>query len=127
MAYMYRDAEKLAGLPIVGTGECVEIPKTFAKAPATPGWKEGSVVKGAARLTAGTAIATFVGGHFPQHGKTGKHAGLYLRQDAAGIWVVDQWSSSVRIQKRRLRFKGKDKAGHYVDPSNNGDAFSVIE
>jgi hypothetical protein len=50
-----------------------------------------------------------------------------VSQDASGITVVDQWSGSGTIRLRRLMFLGKDKTGKYVDPSNNGDAFSVVE
>ena len=61
------------------------------------------------------------------HQGTGNHAALYVSQDASGITVVDQWSGSGTIRLRRLMFLGKDKTGKYVDPSNNGDAFSVVE
>ena len=74
----------------------------------------------------GTAIATFVEGKYQNHG-TGNHAAFYISQDAVGIWVVDQWSTSGTIRKRQLRFKGRNKDGTFIDPSNNGDAFSVIE
>ena len=43
---------------------------------------------------------------------------------------MDQWLSDVtkpKISKRYLRKKGKLKNGNFVDPSNNADAFSVIE
>ncbi|WP_258187800.1 BPSL0067 family protein [Trinickia symbiotica] len=43
------------------------------------------------------------------------------------ISVIDQWSTSGTIRKRRLRFPGKDKNGNYISPSDNGDAFSVIK
>lgn len=77
-------------------------------------------------LKKGTAIATFVNGKYPNHG-TGNHAAFYVGQDAAGIIVVDQWSASGTIRKRRLPFLGKDKNGNFITPSNNGDAFSVVE
>ncbi|WP_425127516.1 BPSL0067 family protein [Burkholderia anthina] len=31
------------------------------------------------------------------------------------------------IQRRCIPFKGKDKNGRYIDPSNNADAFSVVK
>lgn len=83
-------------------------------------------VKGSPSLKKGTAIATFVDKKCPNHAH-GNHAALYVEQDATGMWVVDQWSGTDTISKRKLRFKGVDRAGKYVDVSNNGDAFSVIE
>lgn len=126
MSYVYEDAEKLAGLPTVGNSQCVALVVRYTQAPATPHWEEGEQVKGNSLLKKGTAIATFVNGKYPNN-NTGQHAAFYLSQDAAGIWVVDQWLASRTIQKRQLRFKGKKKYGGFVDPSNNGDAFSVIE
>ncbi len=126
MSYLYEDAEKLVDLPTVGTRQCVALIKEYAKAPPTSLWKEGKAVKGYMLLKKGTAIATFVTGKYQNHG-SGNHAAFYISQDAVGIWVVDQWSTSGTIRKRRLRFKGKKEDGTFIDPSNNGDAFSVIE
>ena len=126
MSYIYEDAESLWKLPTVGTKQCVALIKQYTKAPAASLWKEGETVKGNLTLKKGTAIATFVGGKY-QSLKTGNHAAFYLSQDASGILVVDQWSGSGTIQKRRLTFRGKDKSGAFIQPSNNGDAFSVIE
>lgn len=126
MTYVYADAEKLEKLPTVGTKQCVALIKHYAKALPSSLWKEGDTVRDKPALKKGTAIATFVNGKYPNNG-TGNHAALYLSQDLSGIWVIDQWSKSGTIQKRKLTFKGKDKAGKFIDPSNNGDAFSVIE
>ena len=126
MAFVYEDAENLEKLPTVGTKQCVALIKHYTKAPPTSLWKEGQPVRGQPLLKTGTAIATFVAGRYPNHG-TGNHAAFFLRQDATGVWVIDQWSKSGKIQKRLLSFKGKDRNGRYVNPSNNGDAFSVIE
>ena len=65
-------------------------------------------------------------GKYPSNA-SGNHAAFYLSEDANGIWVVDQYAGSGGIRKRHLRFKGEVSKGVYVDPSNNGDAFSVIE
>lgn len=132
MSYVYDKPESLEGLPIVGSGQCVALVKEYAGAPASSMWRAGAAVRGDMMLKKGTAIATFVDGRYPNNG-TGNHAALYVSQDAVGIWVVDQWSRSGKIQYRHLRFQGrvKDAKGkettRYVDPSNNGDAFSVIE
>ncbi|MCK9193886.1 MAG: BPSL0067 family protein [Nevskia sp.] len=126
MPYVYSEAENLAQKPTVGTKQCVALIKQYTNAPPTAMWKEGKSVKGNLHLAKGTAIATFVSGKYPNHG-TGNHAAFYISQDAIGVWVIDQWSTSKTIQSRRLTFKGKGKEGDFVNPSNNGDAFSVIE
>jgi hypothetical protein len=126
MPYVYADAENLATLPTVGTKQCVALIKLYTNAPATSLWTEGEAVKGNALIKVGTAIATFVNGKYPNQ-SSGNHAAFYLSQDAVGVWVIDQWSASGTIQKRRLAFKGKFKTGGFISPSNNGDAFSVIE
>lgn len=77
-------------------------------------------------LREGTAIATFVNGRYPNRA-SGNHAALYVGQDAGGIYVIDQWSKVNKIQARKLPFFGKDKQGDWANPSNNGDAFSVVE
>lgn len=127
MPYVYADAEKLVGNDPVGTKQCVALIQKYTSAPQTSLWQEGDKVRGTAGIAVGTAIATFVDGKY-QSKSTGNHAAFYLSQDATGIWVVDQWSSSGTIRKRLLRFKGKTADGTaYTDPSNNGDAFSVIK
>lgn len=83
-------------------------------------------VKGTLPLREGTAIATFVDGRYPNRA-SGNHAALYVGQDAGGIYVIDQWSKVNKIQARKLPFLGKDKQGNWANPSNNGDAFSVVE
>ena len=126
MPYVYSDAEHLEKMPPVGTKQCVALIKQYTRAPMTMMWKEGATVKGNLNLAKGTAIATFVDRRYPNQG-AGNHAAFYISQDALGIWVIDQWSTSRTIKSRRLSFKEQDKMGRFVNPSNNGDAFSVIE
>ncbi|WP_341675584.1 BPSL0067 family protein [Niveibacterium sp. SC-1] len=126
MPYIYEEAETLAGLPAVGTKQCVALVKQYTKAPASSLWREGATAKGDLQLKKGTAIATFTGGVYANHA-SGNHAAIYISQDSAGLTVVDQWSASGTIRLRRLPFLGRDKNGAYVTPSNNGDAFAVIE
>ncbi|KQO26855.1 hypothetical protein ASF11_04070 [Acidovorax sp. Leaf76] len=126
MPYVYEDPESLAGGKLVGTHQCVALVKHYARAPATSLWREGATVKGNLLLTKGTVIATFVNGKYPNK-PTGNHAAFYVSQDASGITVVDQWTGSGKIRKRVLPFLGKDKTGKFVDPSGNGDAFSVVD
>jgi hypothetical protein len=128
MAYVYSQVDSLVTDPPtanVGTGHCVPLVQQYAQAPLTGMWKEGKTVKGLFGLAKGTAIATFVGGKYPNNA-SGNHAALFVSQDASGITVVDQYRGSGGIRKRVLRFKGKIGT-RFVDPSNNGDAFSVIE
>lgn len=126
MPYVYEDAESLAGNATVGTKQCVALVKKYGNAPASSTWQEGDAVRGNTTLKKGTAIATFVDGKYPNLAH-GNHAAFYLSQDAAGIWVVDQWSSSGTIRKRHLPFRGTDRDGNYVNPSENADAFSVVK
>lgn len=77
MSYVYREAEKLVGEKVVGSGQCVEL----------------------------------------------------VRQGLNGIFIVDQWHSKdkTKIGRRFIPSKGKNRDGTFKDPSNNADAFSVIE
>jgi len=114
---------------LVGSHQCVALVQHYAKAPLTSMWKEGKIVKGNFSITKGTAIATFVNGKYPNYG-SGQHAALFISQDAAGIWVMDQWKgdpNKPKVSKRHIRSKEKGTNGTFIDPSNNADAFSIIE
>jgi hypothetical protein len=131
MVYVYGDVGMLVTTPPkpnVGTGQCVALIEQYTNVgrPAHLVWRQGTTVRGNLLLKKGTAIATFVDGKYQSHAH-GNHAAFYISQDATGIWVVDQYKGSGGIRKRHLRFKGKHPNHAYVDPSNNGDAFSVIE
>jgi len=84
-------------------------------------WVKGAAVQEGTSLDAGTAIATFVNGQYPQNA-TG-HAAVYLSQDAIGIQVLDQWASQGKVLKRTIRWVPL-RAGDLV---NDAKAFSVIE
>jgi hypothetical protein len=128
MVYVYADVETLPGNPPIGNQQCVALVEHYANAPAPAAtrWQQGADVRGNPGVAKGTAIATFVQGRYPS-APTGNHAALYVSQDGSGLLVVDQYVGSNGIHQRRLRFKGKAPDGSYIDPSNNGDAFSVIE
>jgi hypothetical protein len=113
----------------VGDGECVTLIKHFTKAGWTGAWKQGAPAVGNKAMAEGTAIATFANGRWPglQHGN---HAAFYLGQVSDGIYVIDQWKSNAgkpRISKRFLQRLGKDSQGKYIRPTENADAYSVIE
>jgi hypothetical protein len=128
MPYVYPEAGQLDGKPAVGDQQCVTLVKFYAHtpAPAKDRWAEGVAVKGTVAIKVGTVIATFVNGKYASN-STGNHAAFYISQDDKQLWVVDQYHGSNGIHKRPLHFKGKHKDGTFVDPSNNGDAFSIVE
>ncbi|WP_147375809.1 BPSL0067 family protein [Noviherbaspirillum cavernae] len=126
MPYVCNKYPDLENKTLLGSHQCVALVQECAKAPHTSLWKEGERVKGSLVLAPGTAIATFVKGRYPNQAH-GNHAAIYVRQDSAAIYVLDQWKGKSRITIRPLYFKGKDKNGNYIDPSNNADAFSVID
>jgi len=131
MSYISDNYETYAGQS-VGNGQCVDFVKTASGAPSTKDWKEGIKVKGAT-IAPGTAIpkglpkgqhATFKNGTYPNEA-TGNHAAIYVSQDAHGITVWDQWKNKKMVQpvhERKIRFKGGEGS-----PSDDGDAYSVIE
>lgn len=129
MSYVYAKVDDLDQTDKVGSKQCVALLQYYARLPQTTTWKEGKSVIGNFLLAKGTAIATFANGKYQSH-TTGNHAAFYISQDAAGIWVMDQWANDKtkpKVSKRHIRRKGKLKTGNYVDPSNNADAYSVIE
>ncbi len=129
MGYVYAKVKELEGTPKVGSKQCVALVQHYAKAPATGLWREGESVITGRGIPLGAGIATFVDGKYSSHG-TGNHAALYLSHDAGGIWIMDQWVSDERkptVSKRYVRRKGKRSDGTYPDPSNNADAYSVIQ
>lgn len=129
MPYIYLKSDDLENTDKIGSKQCVALLQHYAKLPQTSVWKEGSAVLGSTTVAKGTAIATFVGGKYKSL-PTANHAAFYISQDAAGIWIMDQWANDTtkpKVSKRLVRQKGKLKNGQYVDPSNNADAYSVIE
>lgn len=134
MPSVYKDVDKLQLQPLAGTGDCVELIKHYAPGligKPTSAWRPGErVIDVASSLPRGTAIATFVDGHFP-HRKTGQHAAFFLASAGSGIYVMDQWAgdpdNKPTISKRHIARKGRNKDGSFKDPSNNAEAFSVIE
>jgi hypothetical protein len=124
----YVDVETIpdSNSSLVSTGSCASLVQHYTRVGSTSKWTKGDFVKGNETIKKGTAIATFVDGKYP-NAKHGNHAALYVKQDTKGIWIVDQWESLPKPHKRKLEFLGTNQYGGYEDPSNNGDAFSIIE
>lgn len=129
--YVYSKVDDLEGKEKVSLKSCASLVQWYTRAPgdAKKTWREGITVRGnGGTIKKGTAVATFVKGRYPS-GLHGKHAALYIEQEAHGVWVMDQWEgdSKPTISKRLMYFKGTTSDGEsYIDPSNNGDALSVI-
>ncbi len=119
MPYVCEDLEKYRGRT-VGSGQCVALVQKAAGVPHTSTWTAGERVKGAGIIRAGTAIATFFDGVYPNK-SSGNHAALYISHDGNGIRVLDQWTSHA-ASERTIRYKPGDE-----DPSNDGDRYFVID
>lgn len=129
MAYVYSDVKNLGQKEKVGSFQCAALIQHYTSAPITSAWREGEGVMGNRNLKPGTAIATFENGRYPNRAH-GNHVAFYLGQAPNGIYVIDQWNDPVRkpkISKRYIRAKGRNSSGKYIEPSDNADAFSVIE
>lgn len=111
---------KVIGEPGFTPGQCVAFVKKVSGAPNTSLWRKGPSVK-ASPPAPGTAIASFsvAGGKYS--GNDG-HAAIFVRMDARGIVVYDQWVTHP-VAMRTLYFKG----GVGLDYSNDGDLFFTIK
>lgn len=135
MPHVYAQVDSLNRRPWVDGGNCVSLIKEFApglKGRSTYSWREGARVMESPNLARGTAIATFENGRYPRRGAgRGNHAAFFLWRVHGGIYVMDQFTFGNRTEKiisrRFLRSLGKNPDDTYVNPSNNADAFSVIE
>lgn len=108
-----------------GRSECVQLLKALMNAPRTLFWKEGRKLKTSPdQIKPGTAIATFKKGQYPQRGGAhgGKHAAIFLRATAAGIFVFDQFAGKTDAEERFIPWK------HPSDrrASNNASAYSTV-
>ncbi|MFC5472465.1 BPSL0067 family protein [Paraherbaspirillum soli] len=129
MSYLYSKVDELDQSDLVGSHQCVALIQHYAHVPHTSSWKKGKDVLGDVSIAKGTAIATFVNGKYQNHSH-GNHAAFYIGQESGGIWIMDQWKGDPKkpkVSKRFVRTRGKLKNGSYVEPSNNAEAFSVIE
>jgi len=142
--YIYPNPLSLVGPQYVADiagnnlGECVSLVKRNIPALSnrtTRSWIEGQNVietlKNGGTIMVGTAIATFRNGHFESgHGHAAFFAGYTKDKNGViRITIVEQYLGSRPsggVITRTLRNRGKNADGSYVDPSNNGEAFSVI-
>jgi hypothetical protein len=115
--------------PDLNSRECVASVKALTGVPQTTLWRRGKKVKGNSILP-GTAIATFPilsNGKFRFKG----HAAIFVKYEAGGIVVYDQWGSGpvlpgqtlpgVPFHKRTIEYRCSGGV------SNDGEALFVIE
>lgn len=135
MPSVYKDVDKLKGQSWIDGGNCVSLIKEYApglKGQSTLAWREGERVMDARNLARGTAIATFENGRYPRRDAgRGNHAAFFLWRVQGGIYIMDQYTYGTRkepiVDSRFVPALGKNTDGTYENPSNNADAFSVIE
>lgn len=135
MPYVYTHVDQLKDKPWVDGGNCVSLIKHYApglKNISTLEWRAGERIMDAKDIARGTAIATFENGRYPRRGiGQGNHAAFYLWRIHDGIYVMDQFARGNRkgpyIGIRLISRSGKNPDGSYINPSNNADAFYVIE
>lgn len=137
MPYIFKEVDTLdtdPPLPAVGDGSCVSLVKHYVpglKGVPTSSWRAGeNVLDLGAKVVKGTAIATFVDGHYPNN-PHGNHAAIVLKVMQGGIWVLDQWKAKGVISARLIRIppprQQRNKDGSFKNPSDNALAVSVIE
>lgn len=140
--YTYAKVDTLVNKPIYGDGNCALMVQHFAGLPHHSKWRQGAHVVVQTYIPPGTPIATFVDGQYPNKAH-GNHVAFFLkfgRRKSNGTWfsifIVEQYGpsgpypGSKGIQLREIEAKGKvaPKFGdRWKDPSNNADAFYIIE
>lgn len=147
MPRTYLNALALEGEPKVAGGECARLLQHFIPGIGlTSSWRPGEnvvdVLASGRSIPIGTAIATFVNGRYPTHGR--RHAALYLGPNMScksspktgkcslmSIRMMDQWNADPgsRFQKdkiaaRTVRIYGKNSA---YPLSDNASMFYIIE
>jgi len=85
-------------------GQCAQLVEALSEVGTTPTWKQGVQVRGNTSLAPGTPIATFnynwggrarYGSEAQPVGVSGmSHTGIYLGQDANGLYMLNQWNSN---------------------------------
>jgi hypothetical protein len=115
----------------VGDGERVALVEKATGAPRSTYWRGGALVKGDTQLAPGTAIAVFDSdGRYGNHTDETSHAAIYLRQDANGIYVIDQWN--IRVNGKVGRRQAPHERLIPFNPSkraavDHGELYHVIQ
>lgn len=147
MPRSFPDALRLEGKPKVAGGECARLVQHFIPGIGlTSSWRPGEnvidVLASGRTIPQGTAIATFVNGRYPNHGR--RHAALFLwanmsctndpktgKCSVMSIRMMDQWNADPgsryqkdRIAARDVRIYGKTAA---FPISDNASMFYIIE
>jgi hypothetical protein len=118
--------DDLEGAAPLGSHQCAALVQSSQPIGLTKTWRQGIPVRGNENLIVkGTAVATFEDGFYANRAHD-NHVAYYISQDSSGIKVMDQWSEKGEISSRVMGFKGTRADGLFPDPSNNGDALSVI-
>lgn len=126
--HVLNNAESLENSDVLknanGKAECVELIKQKMGAPASSQWQEGTKITRGVDVAPGTAIATFIDGHYPNN-PTGQHAAIYLGQDSRGIKVLEQYKN-INGMKMKIRVIPWIPTKPGASLSNNGSAYSII-
>ena len=137
--FIYHDAQSLVGKPLAGNGECVTLVQKYLPAIGhTTTWKAGArvVELGNNDIQIGTVIGTMEDGKWPgkeHNNHVGIFGGVNSRSVTTGrmlsFVLVEQYRAHgvTKIQARVIYSKGKSVNERYIDPSNNAEAFFVIE
>lgn len=136
MAYIYPAVMRLRDSKLVGNGSCALLVQHHAKVPKHNLWRQGARVVEQTAIWEGVAIATFENGVYPNW-PTGNHVAFFVKfggrnpdGTAASIWVMEQYHGLSRVQLREIPARGQvdSKWGkRWANPSNNADAFYIIE
>ncbi len=109
---------------VIGNGQCVTLVKKLTGAPPSSLWREGEKVMDLLSrgkpIARGTAIATFINGHYPNL-TSGNHAAVFIRSVAGGIEIFDQWKKQ-KPAKRILSFGRPAAAG-----VNRPELYSIVK
>lgn len=137
--FIYPDAQSLVGKPLAGNGECVALVQRYLpNIGHTTTWRAGArvVELGNSEIRIGTVVGTMENGKWP--GKAhNNHVGIFGGIDSRSLTtgkmlsfvLVEQYRAHgvTKIQARVIYSKGGAANGRYIDPSNNAEAFFVIE
>jgi hypothetical protein len=137
--FIYHDAQSLVGKPLAGNGECVALVQKYLPGIGhTTTWKAGPrvVELGNNDIGIGTVIGTMENGKWPGRPHN-NHVGIFGGVDSRSLTtgrmlsfvLVEQYRANgvTKIQARVIYSKGRSTNGRYLDPSNNAEAFFVIE